>query len=394
MLRTSAAAVTLGALAVVSCSGPRASAAPYIDELPAITVVEDLRIGSLDDPDEGFSRIGSMAVGDDGEVYVVDGAAREVRVFSPDGERLRTIGRSGQGPGEFSSPGGIGLLGDTLWVHDGTARRLTWFGPSGDVLFTTPALGTPVESGQQGLSLMIVPRYPQPDGLIESELSRVVVMGRRILPYRYPVVRFDRQGQLVDTLRWETADDDVAIYRVGDGDGYAPALRPRAPLEQAMAGGTVRVAWSVPDGGTDGVIRAVRLGPTGDTIYDRQLRYVPVPVPPSVLDSLVAGPTSLAGMMGVSEAEMERAVRGAVQLPDHRPPIRLVHAGSDGTLWLQLNTPATDVSEWVMLADDGAPRGRFSLPAGMLVRHSDISVAWAVELDEFDVPWLVRLRVD
>jgi len=37
----------------------------------------------------------------DGNVYVLDSQVSEIVVFSPDGEYLRTIGREGEGPGEF-----------------------------------------------------------------------------------------------------------------------------------------------------------------------------------------------------------------------------------------------------------------------------------------------------
>jgi hypothetical protein len=384
------------ALLATACGDVGDSDAPHLDELPALAAVEEVRIGSLDDPDAGFSRIGTIRGAATGEIYVLESAAREVRVFSPDGERLRTIGRRGEGPGEFLSPSDLGLLGDTLWVYDFTARRITWFGPDGAVLHTTPAPRIPVESRQQGLSLEVGPRYPQPDGSIESGLSRMVLISqrRRIEPFTYPVVRFDRDGAVLDTLRWETEPEDAPTFRVADQEGYAPYLAPLRPLEQDLDDGSIVVDWSVPAGSAEGTLDVVRLGPDGDTIYQRQLRYDAIPVPSSVLDSLVEPRLGLAPMLGVSEGELTRALRGAIELPDHRPPVRLVHAGSDGTAWIQLNTPATDTADWVLIGADGAVLGRLTLPAGMRIRYSHLPSAWAVELDEVDVPWLVRLRVE
>ena len=92
--------------------------------------------------------------------------------------------------------------------------------------------------------------------------------------------------------------------------------------------------------------------------------------------------------------QMESALREAIRLPDFRPPIRVLHAGSDGTLWLQLNAAAADVAEWVLIGADGSPRGRLRLPARMQIHHSALPTVWAVELDDLDVPWLVRLKVE
>lgn len=52
----------------------------------APTLVEVLRIGSLDDTCEAFGRVMSLAVDGDGRIYVADSQANDIRVFSPRGE--------------------------------------------------------------------------------------------------------------------------------------------------------------------------------------------------------------------------------------------------------------------------------------------------------------------
>jgi hypothetical protein len=161
-----------------------------------------------------------------------------------------------------------------------------------------------------------------------------------------------------------------------------------------MADGRVVINWSVERGSPEGLIDILRLRHDGDSLYHLTLRYGAIPVPEHVLDSLIAPRLSIASMMGVTEGEMETALRAAIRLPEFRPPVRVVHAGNDGTLWLQLNTAITGVADWVLVGADGSPRGRLSLPAGMQIHHSALPAVWAVELDDVDVPWLVRLRVE
>ena len=73
----------------------------------APTLVEVLRIGSLDDTCDSFGKVMSLAVDGDGRIYVADWQASDIRVFSPLGECVRTFGRSGEGPGGFRLLTGI-----------------------------------------------------------------------------------------------------------------------------------------------------------------------------------------------------------------------------------------------------------------------------------------------
>jgi len=65
---------------------------------------EELAIGREDDDRYLFNRVRNIAVDDDGRIYVVDIRNRRVQVFDGEGRFLMTLGRSGQGPGEFQSP--------------------------------------------------------------------------------------------------------------------------------------------------------------------------------------------------------------------------------------------------------------------------------------------------
>ncbi len=47
-----------------------------------------------------------------------------------------------------------------------------------------------------------------------------------------------------------------------------------------------------------------------------------------------------------------------------------------------------------VVAQDGTPRGALELPVGSSVHWSDRSHLWVVEPDAFDVPWLVRYRME
>lgn len=90
-----------------------------------IDAIEDLRIRGTQDSDEGaFFRVRGIAVDEDGNIYVLDDGDYHVHVFDHSGTHVRTLGRKGQGPGEFQDPTAIAVAGDRLVVSDGGTKRL------------------------------------------------------------------------------------------------------------------------------------------------------------------------------------------------------------------------------------------------------------------------------
>lgn len=117
----------------------RYSALPAIDHVgPEVTEAHvDLQLGTRggDDPNFIFGDIRGVQAASDGTIFVLDYQAIEVRVFSPDGEFLRTIVRQGEGPGEVREANGIVLSGDSLlWVNDHGQWAVVGVDPKGEEL--------------------------------------------------------------------------------------------------------------------------------------------------------------------------------------------------------------------------------------------------------------------
>ncbi len=114
-------------------------------EAPAAEVLdlrEVWRAGGDDDGDVLLGRIGVVASGPGGEVYALDSQLCEVQVFDAGGGHLRTLGREGEGPGEFRQPIGLFLPGD------GTVGVQQPF--PGKVEYLDAAEGTPLGSWRLG----------------------------------------------------------------------------------------------------------------------------------------------------------------------------------------------------------------------------------------------------
>lgn len=68
-------------------------------------------------------------------LFVVDFGDWRIKQFDWSGQYVQAYGSRGSGPGEFANPTDVSVLGETVWVADGSARRLSRF--EGDSVETT-----------------------------------------------------------------------------------------------------------------------------------------------------------------------------------------------------------------------------------------------------------------
>jgi hypothetical protein len=111
----------------------------YGDEAWAIT--PELTIGEKEGaPEYMFQSPRGLAVNDQGDIYVLDFGAREIKMYDKQGRHIKTIGRRGQGPGELYLPLSI------LWTEQdrllvGGFTRLSYFDQDGTFIKATPTGG-------------------------------------------------------------------------------------------------------------------------------------------------------------------------------------------------------------------------------------------------------------
>jgi hypothetical protein len=116
-----------GVRLTVSADGPRVFAEV---DTPAV-----LSLGGADVAGPAqFSNVQGVHLDPGGNVWVVDGQSAEVRLFHADGSPWKTVGRRGEGPGEFLRPRMLGSFrGDSVAIWDDGNGRLTVLDGDGDV---------------------------------------------------------------------------------------------------------------------------------------------------------------------------------------------------------------------------------------------------------------------
>jgi hypothetical protein len=145
--------VALFCLTLAACGGAEAArlAKAHIDTLPngTVRVMSDgptawsdssgtslVEVGRFQGEDGTAAELGeprSIAVDAAARVYIVDSKPAAIKVFSSEGQLIRTIGREGEGPGEFRV-GFIAVRNDHLVLHDPRLARTSVWDTAGNFI--------------------------------------------------------------------------------------------------------------------------------------------------------------------------------------------------------------------------------------------------------------------
>jgi hypothetical protein len=200
----------------------------------------DLELGGAD---SDLMHVTDVAALPNGDFAILDRLATTVRIFSPGGEQIKTLGKKGPGPMEFERVKAVAAMGDQLVVWDRNgSKEFTVFDTAGTVLGTTPVT---IEGDWMALQLRGVqhsydPPWSQPLEDLTRRLGSLgtnhfvfqiqpdeMLKGWRGEPFPFdapPVylVRFDAAARVVDTVATSVAPPNVLRSDVPRGPDIYP----------------------------------------------------------------------------------------------------------------------------------------------------------------------------
>jgi hypothetical protein len=356
--------------------------------LPTYRIVaeHDLEIGTRDGALEyTFSRIPSLAVMQDGSIVVSDAVAQELRVYAANGTYVRTLGRRGEGPGEFAAPPMIAdIAADTVFAFDSRSARLTLISLDGELVGEVPlrseGLGRveAVIRRDDGTYVMQSPWIPSDGGPTESHEMRAELDSVAVL-------RTDAGGALIDTMR-------------------VMPDRTRARSMEIRTGGIVRVLQGptpysarafVRSGGQHLLVArsdAVDLTLSGPAGEDRTIiRVLGVQNPATAEEILAHQQAALQESVGDGEIDPIVRLMNTAFLPDRLPAFNNVLLDDDGGVWVSLNElDASAGYDWIVLTREGEVLGTVHTPPDFQVHHVGRDFLVGVVTDELDVPYVRR----
>jgi hypothetical protein len=316
-----------------------------------------------------------------GGVAVANAGSGEVRVYDPSGVFVRSLGRRGEGPGEFQRPALAGVLGgDTLVVADMQLRRITLVHPVAGVV------GSARVAEDLGGAVL-------PQGMLAD---RTVVLGGGFYwsgssgetlteGYSRPPTSYrscSLEGDLVtDFGEFPGSEFNVQIRSVGGGMAMSARLIPfgKYPM-QTVSPGFLHVgsgeSWEVRSYRPSGELaRIVRL--------DRELR----PVRREDLEAYVR--EAVAEATDPAQAQEIRRGIEALPTPDFMPASASLHADHHGYLWVErYRAPGEEPAVHDVLDPEGRLVGWVSLPAGLQILESGPDYVLGLYRDDLEVEYV------
>jgi hypothetical protein len=154
--------------------------------------------------------------------------------------------------------------------------------------------------------------------------------------------------------------------------------------------------FPIPVGDREVALRVTKLDAESDTVYSRIHSFPAMPIPQAVRDSVYEAISAVLRQGNpppFTTAAAMREAQNAASIPDVYPAADAAFADEDGRLWVRTAVNRDGTANWVVLGVSGERIARAVTPVAASLRTARGSSAWGVELDEFDVPHIIRYRI-
>ena len=333
----------------------------------------EVTLEAASEPDLYLTSVYDLDVDSRGRVFLVDWPAGGITVLTPDLAYLQTVGREGEGPGEFVTKEVQILPGDTLLVYDSSLGRISLFDPD-------------------NLELLATRPPPNRERDVVSRLWRVPAPGRYFALDRAPYIAGEGeaadQGRTQVILAFDESADAIAdtLAIVADSErlvarreGYlSVGGHPFGRESLVRLFGENRIAHA-----NSGALDVTVLDFDGATAHTFSYPTTPIPVTAAELRAASED-------MNEPLADMLRS--GA---PYTWPALVGLVTDDEERIWAGIRAPGESaVWEWAAFAPDGTHAGSILLPAEHLVQDVRDGRLYVLSHDEFDVPSIRAYRLE
>ena len=362
----------------------------------SLSAGSQVTIGMLDGSAEyQFHDVVAAARQSDGDLVVIDGGTREVRLYDGLGTFLTKFGGRGSGPGEFQNPVQVLVLpGDTLLVWDDALARVTRFDPVGNLVdMRTVDRGTVAKAVEPPLYPGTGRLLPDGDLLVrlteKSGVKQVRKSGKQGSSdesrARSGALRVSADYAQVDTLMFFGDAEQVTVSAPWGDWRIAP---PRAKTTvMAVQGSESRICI--------GDQKAAEISCFGPDASRTSIRWIPQEVAVSEADVTRWRDTTVAMLAGkLSESEV-LSVLDQVTVPAVRPPFSAILLDAAGNLWVEQGPSSNgdpESTDYLVFDPAGALLGTVVLPQVQVLDIGDDYIIGVYE-DDLEVEYLQLFEI-
>ena len=296
---------------------------------------------------------------------VASSGTQRLEVFAADGRHVRSMGREGDGPGEFRSIFFVGCLpGDSVGAWDPLLGRLSVFGPGGEYTrgtSPTALLGGPL---------------PRVHGLLPGGRFVLAVRGSGGFPASGRVARdtaewlvLDFEGKRVASLGRFAGTEQIAHV-----DATGMLVRP-LPFGRSTVSA---VRGDAIYAGSGDAYEVSVYGAGGEPRSRIRADRTPVPVTRQDVEAYRRELVTVGG--DARSRQRQAALLDGAPYPQRMPAMTGLQVDSEGNVWVQEAQPhdAGSAQLWTVFAPDGVVRGTVRLPRDL--RVTQIGLDWVLGL--------------
>ena len=348
-----------------------------------------------------LTTINDVAVDAAGRMYVLERSDQTIRVFSSSGKYLKSLGRRGDGPGEFRNARALVIRSGSLWVLDYGNSRVTAFDLEGGAARTFVV--NPAVRGVASVADVTARGF-----LVYVNNQSAAEATSETLGGQAPAlfVSTDSRGQVLDTVASSWERRQTLRFSVFPSDVKTSRPSGRANLAQPFV---QQSHWVMSEDG----VALVTLGPvssrglgseelrlsylslTGDTLKSKRVDLPRVPLTDRDVNKLVDSLATPVLIKGNIRVQGDRGmIRDSLVRTKYWPSASAMLMGQDGTLWLKSPRPSSEGGEtyWV-LSKEGETEARVTLPKGFRMVRASRAAVWGWSPDGDGSPVVERYRL-
>ena len=337
-----------GIVLVLTVSDAAAQATWVVDRTPILEVTGTSSSGAVT---FGYAAGGTRL--SDGKLLVADRAESNIRVLDATGKLVRTVGRAGDGPGEFQSMIWAGRCGpDSLLVWDLRRRQASMIGASGAVArqFSVPTGDTaqsPFHFSCSSRGAMIYRGSPRPVRAPNPQNPSIVGIVSAVYRIRPDGAVSERLGDI-------PAGEAVAMASPSGGRGAVPRPLGRTASIAALDDAVV---FSSADSAIVTIVRS----------NGRASHALPIVLRAPTQAEFDEAVQATASLVPSAMRQAMAAQIATIPKPERLPPVSALFVDSEGLIWVQTTPPGGKAVDFLVMNPAGNIVARAQVPLGMTV---------------------------